>query len=316
MSTKPPKNDFKHFILTLFLSVILISGFVEWDLNREEAVGEDSSSDSVLIKGTDQEISYKNQKLLYYIPTGYNKSTSQVFFVIHGYSRTYESYFKNWKSIAEEQNLILISPLFDEDSFSHYQVLNLWGIRADLRLIEIADYFIKGLELNNSKLFMFGFSGGGQFVHRFAMVHPNLVEKAVAGAAGWYSFPDNTIDYPYGIKTSFYHPQSLQFSIDITVTLKLAVIVGAEDTLITSNLAQTPEANAQGKNRVGRAENWFDAMNKTAIAQNLAFNIHFYEVPGVGHSSKGVIDQSSEFLFGNRTFSIIFIKNLLSTGGI
>ena len=48
---------------------------------------------------------------------------------------------------------------------------------------------------------MFGHSAGAQFVHRFIQFKPlSRVDKAVSANAGWYTLPDTTIDFPYGLK--------------------------------------------------------------------------------------------------------------------
>ena len=56
------------------------------------------------------------------------------------------------------------------------------------------------LSLESEKYNLFGFSAGAQFVHRFIQFKPDArFDKVVAGAAGWYTVPDNSIPFPYGI---------------------------------------------------------------------------------------------------------------------
>ena len=47
--------------------------------------------------------------------------------------------------------------------------------------------------------YLFGFSGGAQFAHRYVLAHPDRVAAAGIGAAGWYTFPDSATPYPYGL---------------------------------------------------------------------------------------------------------------------
>lgn len=252
-----------------------------------------------LSPGSEQSFKYKNQDVLYYIPNALNTSLTKIFFVIHGYSRTYDSYFEKWMdtNVAETENVVMIAPLFDTTLFQHYQILNIWGIRADLRLIELGNQFINWLNLDNERFYMFGFSGGGQFVHRFAMTHPDKIDRAVAGAPGWYTFPTDSF-YPYGVQTTILHPWNLHFYLEYTCNSNLGLIVGDEDTERTSNLMQSPLADSQGENRLERAQNWFTAMNNTAISNGWTFNMEYKEVAGAGHSSSQMIPDSKNFLFG------------------
>ncbi|MFX0099786.1 MAG: hypothetical protein ACFFCS_09395 [Candidatus Hodarchaeota archaeon] len=253
-----------------------------------------------LTHGVESRFEFKGQDVLYYIPNNFSTENTTIFFVIHGASRTYESYFERWMAynVAEEQSVVLIAPHFDVDVFSHYQVLNAWGIRADLRLIQLFDSFTGWLGLTKTRFFIFGFSGGGQFVHRFTMVHPELIERAVAGAAGSYTFPDASILYQYGTGKSIYHPISLNFNLEGATSTNMLVIVGDQDILRTENLDQSPEADAQGLNRLERAQNWFAAMNATAVDNGWTFNFDYHEVPGAGHSSSAMMPESEIYLFG------------------
>ena len=48
---------------------------------------------------------------------------------------------------------------------------------------------------------MIGHSAGGQFIHRFLLFHDSpYVDRAVVGAPGWFTFPDPSQPYPYGLK--------------------------------------------------------------------------------------------------------------------
>ncbi len=128
----------KLFLL-LICSCSISAIFVKIDLK----IPEESPN---LQLGMVHAFSYKNQDVLYYIPTTFNKTTTRIFFVIHGASRTYESYFNRWmdENISEEKNVILITPHFDYNVFSHIRCLNIFGIRSDLRLIQIFNDFSLG----------------------------------------------------------------------------------------------------------------------------------------------------------------------------
>jgi hypothetical protein len=60
------------------------------------------------------------------------------------------------------------------------------------------------LKLDHAGYDMYGHSAGAQFVHRYLQFYDSpKVKKAVAANAGWYTFPNEAINYPYGIKSLF-----------------------------------------------------------------------------------------------------------------
>lgn len=278
-------------LLLLICSCSISAIFIRIDLY----VSEDPPN---LQHGSIHSFSYKNQDVFYYIPTVFDKTTTRIFFVIHGASRTYESYFNRWmdENIAEEENVVLIAPHFDYNVFSHYQMLNIFGIRSDLRLIQLFNDFSTWLDLESEKFLIFGFSGGGQFVHRFVMTHPEYIDRAVAGASGYYTFPNNTL-YPYGIRTTFIHPRDLIFKLQDALEVPLGVVVGDQDIERTSNFLQTRDADLQGTTRLERAINWYNAMVEFASLRGWTCNYQFKIVPGVGHWSSGVVPDARNFLF-------------------
>ncbi|MHA1340495.1 MAG: hypothetical protein ACTSRZ_10205 [Promethearchaeota archaeon] len=299
-NSKPSSKYFKKFnsipYLFKILILLVISSLISAPFIRNNIFYENSNFNFQL--GINSKMIYKSQDILYYIPSCFNPSTTKILFVVHGASRTYENYFKYWMNynISESENVILIAPHFDFKVFSHYQILNIWGIRADLRLIELFNAFNYWLNLTSTRFYIFGFSGGGQFVHRFVLTHPEYIERAVAGAPGWYTFPNHTL-YPYGIDTSFYHPRSLEFKLEEALNANLGLIVGENDTLRTSNLLTTPQADMQGYNRLERSKNWFNSMKNLAEANSWPFNFEYKIVPNAGHSNSKMIPDSINFLF-------------------
>jgi pimeloyl-ACP methyl ester carboxylesterase len=113
-------------------------------------------------------------------------------------------------SFAERYGVVLVAPLFPKDRFGDYQRLgrNGRGERADQALNRILTEvgFLTGANID--KLYMFGYSGGGQFVHRYAMAYPQRTARIVVAAAGWYTFPDSAVNYPR-ISVSIRHSSCL-----------------------------------------------------------------------------------------------------------
>ena len=50
-----------------------------------------------------------------------------------------------------------------------------------------------------ARFHVFGYGAGGRFALRYAMAHPERVAACAFAAAGWYTHPDPTSRYPYGL---------------------------------------------------------------------------------------------------------------------
>src|SRR5690606_11819874 len=72
--------------------------------------------------------------------------------------------------------------------------------RADvalLRALEVVS-FLSGVRTR--QVLLFGYSGGAQFAHRFALLHPHRVDRLCVCAAGWYTWPaDHEQSFPIGL---------------------------------------------------------------------------------------------------------------------
>ena len=174
-------------------------------------------------------------EVFYHVPATYNAS-SKVVFALHGGSRDAEGVRNNMIQKSNEYNFILIAPKFSSSNFSLGDGYNLGNVYVDgdnptsntlnnenewsFSIIEpLFDSVKSSLSLENDKYNMFGFSAGAQFVHRFIQFKPNArFDKVVAGAAGWYTVPDNTIPFPYG------HENSILNSTNLDNLLSLSLI--------------------------------------------------------------------------------------------
>lgn len=87
---------------------------------------------------------------------------------------------KDW---AKRGDVIVIGPSFVSKGERPYQ--NGDGVHAE-KLIELFEGLQKEHKLQD-KIFLHGFSGGAQFVHRFAMLHPKLVCGVSAHSGGTWA---------------------------------------------------------------------------------------------------------------------------------
>jgi pimeloyl-ACP methyl ester carboxylesterase len=141
-----------------------------------------------------------------------------------------------------------------------------------------------------------GFSGGGQFAHRFALfAHRPQCDRIVACSSGWYTLPDAASPFPYGLGTT---QRTSDADVRKALATPLHLAVGSADTdPNSSGLRHTAEADAQGLNRVQRANYAFQrAMDQsTGLNAPLAWSLHIE--PGVAHSAVGMGNYALTYLY-------------------
>lgn len=228
-----------------------------------------------------------------------------VFVAIHGISRNALDHFNAFAGLAQSRQAIVIAPLFDAAGFPDYQRLGRRGLgpRADLALIALVDDVLASCGLRSRKLHLFGHSGGAQFTHRFVIAHPQRVARYAISAAGWYTFPDESADYPYGLREP---PDGL----DMTgqqrfLSVPGCVFVGMRDQRRGPSLRQRERVDTQqGTTRIERAMRWTAAMNSRARELGLPEPVQLRRLPDAGHSFSGLVrraglhEQAWEFLLG------------------
>lgn len=224
-------------------------------------------------------------KYFLYVPRSLTAG-APVFVAVHGVSRSAAPYAELFAPIAEQQRTVLVAPLFEQHRFPDYQRLGRVGRgeRADVMLDRVLAEVQQLTGARTGKILLFGYSGGGQFAHRYMMAFPERVERLVVGAAGWYTFPDPTLAYPTGIKPAAALP-GVTFEPARFLTVPSCVLVGAEDVGRDDNLNQTPEVNEQqGTTRLERGHRWIEAMKAGAAVRNLKTPYVFDVLPKGRHS--------------------------------
>jgi pimeloyl-ACP methyl ester carboxylesterase len=245
---------------------------------------------------------YANEQVYFwYVPSKVAEDPTKakdVVAIIHGYTGqangssgvniTLEN-LKRFTVYADSTNSILIAPHFNESVFgADYQRLNLEqerfnargetldvpGVRSDMRLIQLIQLLQERFpNIDDKKIKLFGFSGGGQFVHRFCAFHPNRIEKAIIGGAGWYMWPDDKIEYPLGFNLNTFSKVDKRINTKAFVQCDMLVLIGEEDK--TQGSFRTELKNydldivynlnkMQGNTRVKRASKWVAALKEYA----------------------------------------------------
>ena len=225
--------------------------------------------------------------------------TRPMFICVHGISRNALEHVFAFRRKADEFGFAIVAPVFGNRDFRGYQTLgSKSGWRAKRAFLAALDDAAEVTGVT-SRTNIFGFSGGGQFVHRFAMAHPERVNAFAIASAGWYTFPTETARYPLGISGA----PGPGMDISSFLNLPMLVMVGSADRDRDANLRKGRRIDTlEGKDRVERAERWASAVNDAAQLRGLPPPAAYAELPRATHSfadcvRSGLVERTIEFLF-------------------
>lgn len=217
-----------------------------------------------------------------YRPSGGGAAGTLV--AVHGVTRRVQEQLDTWRPVADALGLGLVTPHFDRQAFHGYQRLarNPGKEPADVSFVRLLDRLRRDGWIGDGPLFLFGFSGGAQFVHRWAMTHPNSWAALVVAAAGYYTFPDRMTPYPYGLAV---RRASRALHVEAIVRKPVLVVVGEHDTERDRHLRRRMWLDAwQGRTRLERAQRWVEALHRVGRRCGLEPDVSLAQVAGAGHS--------------------------------
>jgi hypothetical protein len=252
----------------------------------------------------------KPVKVHYYFPTTGDVATMPVLFSFHGVERNGLDYLNRWKYFAEKYHFIVIAPEFSKEYFSEneyqfggvftsktYKTLNL-PEKWTYNIVEsLFSFFVEKVNSNANTYKMFGHSAGAQFVHRYLIAMPEArVDRAVAANAGSWTFPfkeglaaadGKKYGWPYSISGT---PFSSKKYMTAFLNRNFWIQLGQLDTsTVDKYLPKNNAAMAQGKMRLERGRNYFEACKQIAQTLNTPFSLKTAEVKESNHSSLRMI---------------------------
>jgi hypothetical protein len=232
-------------------------------------------------------------KVFTYRPKEFDAKDGPMLWVFHGRARDPEHYRDAAEEVARHCKGIVLAPLFDEkqfpgETYMHGNVVakgkalpeGEWTFSLVPKMIEE----VRKMEHRPMmRYYLFGHSGGGQFVMRLlAFVKLEPVE-AVAANPGSLLFPTTDLPYPYGFGQL---PSALggEERIKAFLAARLTLYSGTADTDPKHpELDRGAEAEKQGLHRLARANNAFSLAQKLAKAEGGKCEWRHIEAPGVGH---------------------------------
>ncbi len=206
---------------------------------------------------------------------------------IHGIQRGAQDIAHALAARAAAEGRAVIAPVFDEASWQGYQRV-VARRRADLALMALLEELACTGIGPTRRFTLFGFSGGAQFAHRFALLYPHRIERLVAAAAGWYTMPDTAAAFPYGLADGDDRrpPWGARCSAALGAFLQVpvTVLVGADDDRPDRSTRSTPALDRQqGPDRLSRARRWVHAVSEAARRRGLPPHIRLEILPACGH---------------------------------
>lgn len=222
-----------------------------------------------------------------------------ILFVFHGLNRKAQGVRNKAAQVAEKACLMVFAPLFDKDRFPNWRyhragVVHDGNIQPRSRWTEP---IFRAL-LNRAKreigqntmpgTYLFGHSAGGQFLSRIsAYSMPFDVDRIIIANPSVHVAPSLSEPAPYGFGELFEGNEG-ESRLRYYLGLPITIYMGQEDTR-SKNLVVTKAANRQGANRLLRGRNIYHRAKQLADELNWSFNWRLVEAPGVGHSSRGML---------------------------
>ena len=237
----------------------------------------------------------ERQEYYLYRPAGALEGAS-VLVAVHGISRNAREQAEAFAEYADRCGVVVVAPLFPAELYPRYQQLGLARDsifpRPDLALARILDEVGELTGARTERVYLFGHSGGGQFVHRYAMAYPQQVIAVAMGAPGWYTFPDRSLSYPLGIRKA-----STAGLIRMRANRFLRVPMAVSERL----------DERQGDNRLQRGRRWIKAMREAARARGYSTRYEFHRLERCNHKFQRCVERGDlprkvfEFLFAGES---------------
>lgn len=242
-----------------------------------------------------------------YVPQSFDLRTDavqefDVIIAMHGSNRIANEYRDAFVDLAEELGCFVLAPLFpigiiDHYDADYYKYIGYRGIRYDLLLLSMLEEVEQFYSVRWKRKVLHGFSGGGQFAHRFMYLHPRVLTAVSAGGPGKVTLLDDR--HPWWVGTSDVEERfGRAIDIDGLKALQIMLVVGEKDIeedeirVEAGSKNWMDGANAAGGNRVERLKSLHANLKSKSIANTL------HLVPDAAHEDFKIIPAAIGFFRG------------------
>jgi poly(3-hydroxybutyrate) depolymerase len=239
-----------------------------------------------LASRVDQRFSYR-----LFIPPDYRDEEPplRLWVFVHGTERDTDVYLDAFADLATEHRAAVLVPLFpagmdDPNDLDAYKMLEQDGVRYDLILLSMIDEAAQRWCIDAGPFFVHGYSGGGQFVLRLLLLHPERLSAVSIGAPGRITRPDPQVDWWEGIR-DVESRFGRQFRPAAVARVPTQIVIGSSD-----NDPATVAPSPGGADRLARARTLKRDLDE------LGSEVRFDVVDEVAHDGRQVISVVKDFL--------------------
>jgi poly(3-hydroxybutyrate) depolymerase len=220
---------------------------------------------------------------------------------VHGTGRTSFLDFRDgFAEFGRWNDCAILCPVFPvgvrgDGNRSGYKYIAEGDIRYDRLVIAMVEEVAAKYAQDWSRFAMFGFSGGGHFAHRFAILHPERLWAASIGASGSVTLLDPERDWWVGIRDL--KPRfGIEFNAAALRQVPVQMLVGDAD-LETWEITHKPGGTywMEGANDAGRTRpDRLESLRRSFEAAGV--EVRFDLLPGVSHDRMKVLGKVQDFL--------------------
>lgn len=217
---------------------------------------------------------------------------------IHGSGRGATAYRDAFASFADRHRCVVLAPLFPigicGDGYADgYKNILEGDVRYDQLLLAMIADIEEAAGYSFGRFHLNGFSGGGQFAHRFFYLHPQRLASVSIGAPGMVTRLDSERDWWAGTR-DLPVVFGTALSLDDMRRVAVQMVVGADDVEVLSVPAKLKplidSLGPVGRNRIERLQLLKENFEAAGIPVCLDL------VPGVAHEGLKVVPTIQEFI--------------------
>lgn len=236
-----------------------------------------------------------------YVPSIYGRDADArhpLAVVVHGTDRTAQRYRDEFADFAEETGCVVLAPLFpggiiEPRELHDYKFVRFRNIRFDQVLLGIVDEVSQRYRISSDRFLLHGFSGGGQFAHRFFYLHPDRLLGVSIGAPGHITLLDPTRDWWVGTR-NFEERFGMPLDAEKLRRVHVQMVIGGEDNETweindKESRLWMEGADAAGETRIERLNALRDNYESHGI------RVRHDVVPGIAHNGFAVLEPVTAF---------------------